>query len=70
MEILEVYLQTVLTYYACCATAIICAKSTHGYTRNKDIKNACTNLETKIKNSALLWGAIWPVWLVKLWLRK
>ena len=70
MILLEVYCYTILTYYACCATALMCAKSTHEYTRSKDIKNACTSLETKIKNSALMWGPVWPAWLVKLWLRK
>ncbi len=70
MLIVELYCASVLSYYACCAAVLICAKSTTNYTRNKDIKNACMNLETKIKSSALLWGGIWPIWLAKLWIRK
>jgi len=70
MLVLELYGVSVLAYYACCTTVLVCARSTIEYSRNKDIKNACKNLETNIKTSALLWGAIWPAWLLKLWLRK
>lgn len=70
MLLLELYCVTVVAYYACCAALVMSARSTLDYTRNKDIKNACMNLEGKIKASALKWGVVWPIWVAKLWLRK
>jgi len=70
MLVLELYCMSVVAYYACCTALLMTIRSTVSYSRNKDIKNACTNLEAKVKSSALKWGPIWPLWIAKLWLRK
>ena len=70
MSPIELYVVTVLIFYACCASIFLCARSTKNYTRIKDIKNACTNLERSVKKDAVLWGVVWPIWFVKLLLKR
>ena len=64
MTPVEIYGITVLMCYTVTTAALLCVRETKGYTRNKDIKNACANIEDKIKKEALPWGIVWPAWLL------
>jgi hypothetical protein len=69
MTLLEVYLITVLMFYACCAAIYLSSQSVAQYTRNKDLKNACKHLTDKLKK-AIVWGGLWPAWLLRLWFKR
>jgi hypothetical protein len=63
-SVIELYAASVCIFYGCCATVIMSCREVAGYTRSKDLKNACTHLSNKTKSSGMVWGFIWPVWLI------
>ena len=64
VTLIELYAVSVCIFYACCATVFMCCNEVLGYTRSKDLKNACTHLKAKTKKAGMTWGFIWPAWLV------
>ncbi len=70
MLLLDIYLVSLMVYFACVSTVYICSRAVSEYTRNKDIKNTCSFLIKNVKSQALPWGIVWPVWLAKLALKK
>jgi hypothetical protein len=67
--ILEAYVISIAAFYIQCISIFICSSSIKSYTRSKDIKNACMNLERQLKKSVLM-GSIWPLWLMKLFIKR
>lgn len=63
-SLIELYAVTVCIFYGCCGTVLMGCKEVLGYTRSKDLKNACTHLSAKVKKIGMIWGFIWPAWLI------
>ena len=63
-SLIELYAVSVCIFYGCCATVLMAGKEVRDYTRNKDLKNACIHLEDKAKKVGMVWGFVWPAWLV------